>query len=170
MTISALSRRRRQGLGVGFLVVAGLLVLASAAWACTTYLGVQTLSQSGQTSRTNTGDNDTSSTRFCDDAAGQTMTLQDATASFTVSWASTTSGTQACQDPLPTGTATIRHYNGSSDMDCHTLGTSFNETFSLSGSPPSGSAAVASSQLATGDDWVCVDKGAYGMAMAVSVI
>jgi hypothetical protein len=148
------------------IAVAFLLLMTSTAWACTTMSGVLTLSQTGQTTKSNTGDSGVGGT-FCNSPAS-TMTLTT-TASFTVSWAknSTSMGSGGfCDTSQFTGDVSVKKYTSLSA--CHASGTQIG-TFTLSGNPFSGSVAIGGSSIGVGDTAICTDRGAWGMDMDVSV-
>ncbi len=161
--MNGLSVRRGKWM-FGAAVVAGVMVLTSAAWACTTHVGKLTLSQTGQTTKTNTGDG--TNAGFCGTA--QTMTITKAT-SFTATWVP---GTDAgCNDSPPTGTMTMSHFKTGGAGDCHNNGTAFSEHMTVDANH-SGTATLAANQWSAGDNQFCINNSGktYGMDMAVSLM
>ncbi len=95
LTLTGRTRRRTTFV---FTVIAGILMIASTAWACTVYKGKFTLTQ-GTTSLTNYGNN--SGMDFCPKTTEKTMTLSSST--FTLEASPTTNDTSilaSCRSQL----------------------------------------------------------------------
>lgn len=151
----------RRGLVVAFGTVAAVLMLASAAFACTTFKGEFSLSQGGVT-KTNIGSN--TNMGFCPNTTVNTMGLTGAD-SFTVSVAPTT--TDLCAASLTLALYDIKHSDSLRIADCMN-GTQFAEDLAVvSGS---GSQTVAGGQLALTDDTVCITDATKAEGHGMSVV
>jgi len=147
---------------VAFGTAATVLMLASAAYACTTFKGQFSLSQGGVT-KTNIGSGIGMS--FCQNTTVNTMNLTGIN-SFTVSVAPRT--TNPCKTSLTKPVYDIKHSDSTLVSDCMN-GTNFLEDLTVvSGS---GSQTVSGGQLLLTDDTVCIASpgNAEGHGMRVIV-
>lgn len=151
----------RSKLLVASATVAAVLMLASAAFACTVFKGQFSLSQGGVT-KTNVGSNNGMS--FCPNTTVNTMDLTAAD-SFTVSVAPRTSN--PCRASLTKTLYDIKHSNSTLVSDCMN-GTNVAEDLSVSSG--SGSQVVAGGQLLLTDDTVCITDSTFAEGHGMRVV
>ncbi|MDP9403179.1 MAG: hypothetical protein M3P85_07545 [Actinomycetota bacterium] len=152
---------RRRSVAVAFGTLAAVLMLASAAFACTTFKGEFSLSQGGVT-KTNIGSN--TNMGFCPNTTVNTMGLTGLD-SFTVSVAPTT--TNLCAASLTKSVYDIKHANSTLVRDCMNE-TNFAEDLTVSGG--SGSQVVSAGQLALTDNTVCIADPSFAEGHAMQVV
>lgn len=162
------SEHSRRGLKLLLAVIGLLMALASASWACTTYKGQMTLSQTGQTTKTNIGSN--SGMGYCDFALTQNMSLSRSS-SWTVTVAPQTTGN--CIAQLPSGTHDVNKSNAAGVGDCMTNDSSARNIGSIAvDSNGDGATTLAGTKLSTNTSAVCVSttNSSFGNQMSVTIV
>lgn len=164
-----MNKTRRTKAGLGFLIVAVSLAVGSVAYACTVYKGQMSIAQSGQTTRTNFGDN--VGMGYCSGTTPQTMTLSRS-ASYTVTVAASDGD---CESQLQASSLTriyeVYKTSDTTDPDC--MGGLGNMVSGISvDSNGDGSASPAGSTLDVGTTALCVSDilASQGMQMAVTTV
>lgn len=108
-----MKKRTKRSYATGTLAIAGLLLFASAALACTTFVGIMKVSASG-TTKTNTGN--TTGMGFCN-GKSQNAKIKLAS-SFTINLEPNTGAGVDCWGYMGGGTATVKHVNSAFVPNC----------------------------------------------------
>ncbi len=146
-----------------FSVAASLLLLVSAAYACTTFRGTFTLTQNG-VSKTNFGSDE--GMTFCDGATGETMSLSRTGGDITASGGPSSGN-------CPSQLAERSDYNirkeGTLGADCMN-GTKIGDAFAI-GSDGKFSRTLSQTDVSTTTKVLCIadQRAVNGMEMAVNV-